>query len=66
MLMFGLSGFLMAYASDGPDLVFLYMHGGSAIVLYVIFYLVIFGHDAGAWMLINAPLGLVGFYAQVG
>jgi hypothetical protein len=66
MLMFGLSGFLMAYASDGPDLGFLYMHGGFAIVVYVIFYLVIFGRDAVAWMLINAALGLVGIYAQVG
>ena len=66
MLMFGLSGFVMAYASDGPDLGFLYMHGGFAIVVYVIFYLVIFGRDAVAWMLINAALGLVGIYAQVG
>jgi len=27
MLMFGLSGFFMAYSSGGPDLSFLYMHG---------------------------------------
>ena len=45
MLMFGLSGFLMAYASDGPDITFLYMHGGFAILVYTIFYLVIFGVD---------------------
>lgn len=66
MLMFGLSGFLMAYAADGPDLGFLYMHGGIAIVVYVVFYLAIFGRDAVAWMLINAALGIVGIYAQVG
>ncbi|WP_202842952.1 hypothetical protein [Luteimonas saliphila] len=66
MLMFGFSGFLMAYASDGPDLVFLYMHGGIAIVVYMVFYRVIFGHDRVKWMLINAALGILGIYAQVG
>lgn len=66
MLMFGLSGFLMAYTPDGADLVFLYMHGGIAIVVYVVFYLTIFGRDAVAWMLVNAALGIVGIYAQVG
>ena len=39
MLAFGLSGFFMAYSSDAPDLSFLYMHGGLAIVVYTIFYL---------------------------
>lgn len=28
MLMFGLSGFFMAYAPDDPSVVFLYLHGG--------------------------------------
>ena len=28
MLMFGLSGFLMAYATDRADIQFLYLHGG--------------------------------------
>lgn len=65
MLMFGLSGFLMAYSSDGPDLTFLYMHGGFAIFVYVIFYLVIFGVDRVKWMFINAALGLFGIYAQI-
>jgi len=66
MLAFGLSGFFMAYASDGPDLVFLYMHGGIAIVVYMVFYLTIFGRDQVKWMLINAALGILGIHAQVG
>jgi hypothetical protein len=65
MLMFGLSGFLMAYAADGPDLTFLYMHGGFAIVVYTLFYLVIFGRDEVKWMLVNAGLGILGIYSQV-
>jgi hypothetical protein len=65
MLMFGLSGFLMAYADDGPDLSFLYMHGGFACFIYVIFYLAIFGLDEVKWMFINAALGLFGIYAQI-
>ena len=65
MLMFGLSGFLMAYSSDGPDLGFLYMHGGFAIFVYIIFYLAIFGVDKVRWMFINAGLGLFGIYAQI-
>ena len=65
MLMFGLSGFLMAYSSDAPDVTFLYMHGGFAIFVYVIFYLTIFGVDQVKWMFINAGLGLFGIYAQI-
>ena len=65
MLMFGVSGFLMAYSSDGPDVTFLYLHGGFAIFVYIIFYLVIFGLDKVRWMLINAALGLYGIYAQI-
>lgn len=65
MLMFGLSGFMMAYASDGPDIGFLYLHGGFAIVVYTIFYLAIFGVDKVRWMFINAALGLFGIYAQI-
>lgn len=66
MLMFGLSGFLMAYASDRPELAFLYMHGGIAILVYMAFYLAIFGLDEVRWMLINAGLGILGIYSQVG
>ena len=66
MLMFGLSGFLMAYAADAPDLAFLYMHGGIAIAVYMVFYLVIFGRDQVRWMLLNAALGILGIYSQIG
>ena len=65
MGMFGASGFLMAYTSDGPPLSFLYMHGGFAILIYTIFYLTIFGVDEVKWMFINAGLGLFGIYAQI-
>ncbi len=65
MAMFGLSGFLMAYGSDGPDLAFLYMHGGIAIGVYLVFYLAIFGLDEVKWMLINAGLGLLGIWAEI-
>ena len=66
MLMFGLSGFLMAYAPAVPDLMFLYMHGGIAIVVYMVFYLTIFGRDQVGWMLVNAGLGILGIHAQIG
>ncbi len=65
MAMFGLSGFLMAYGSDSPDLAFLYLHGGIAILVYLVFYLAIFGVDEVKWMLINAGLGLLGIWAQI-
>ena len=65
MLIFGLSGFYMAYSSDGPELSFLYMHGGFAIFVYTIFYLAIFGVDEVKWMFINSALGLMGIYAQI-
>ncbi len=44
MLMFGGSGFLIAYGSDS-DVAFLFMHGGIAITVYLIFYFTIFGVD---------------------
>ena len=66
MLMFGLSGFFMAYSADGPELGFLYMHGGIAIVVYMVFYLAIFGRDQVGWMLANAALGILGIYSQIG
>jgi hypothetical protein len=65
MLAFGLSGFFMAYADDKPDVSFLYMHGGFACFVYLIFYLAIFGVDEVKWMFINAGLGLLGIYAQI-
>ena len=66
MLMFGLSGFLMAYSTSAPPLPFLYLHGGIAIFVYLVFYRVIFGFDEVKWMLINAALGVLGIYSQLG
>lgn len=66
MLMFGLSGFLMAYSSFDVDLTFIYLHGDIAIAVYLAFYLAIFGRDEVKWMLINAGLGVLGIYSQVG
>jgi len=66
MLLFGGSGFLMAYAVKNCSVVFLYAHGGFAILIYTAFYLTIFGRDEVKWMFINAGLGLLGIYSQIG
>ncbi len=66
MLMFGGSGFLLAYSDPGPPLFFLYAHGGFAILIYTIFYLSIFGRDEVKWMFINSGLGLLAIYSQIG
>ncbi len=60
---FGLSGFIMAYA--GVPLEMVYMHGGIAICVYLVFYLAIFGLDEVKWMFINAGLGLFGILSQI-
>lgn len=66
MLLFGGSGFFMAYAAKGLPVAFLYLHGGIAITVYTVFYLTIFGRDEVKWMFINAALGLLGIYSQIG
>jgi len=63
---FGLSGFFMAYSPDGPGAGFLYLHGGLACLVYLVFYQTMFGRDEIRWMLINAGLGLFGIYAEIG
>ena len=65
MGMFGVSGFLLAYASNGADLPFLFLHGGIAITAYLVFYLAIFGKDEVKWMLINAGLGVFGISTEI-
>jgi hypothetical protein len=65
MLLFGCSGFFLAYGSQDADTLFLYMHGGIAITVYVTFYLAIFGRDEVNWMFINAGLGILGIYGQI-
>ncbi len=66
MLAFGLSGFYMAYSPEGPGAGFLYLHGGFAILVYLVFYLSLFGREEIKWMFINAGLGLFGIYAEIG
>ena len=66
MLVFGASGFFMAYSSRHPPVSFMFLHGAIAITVYTIFYLVIFGRDEVKWMFINAVLGLFGIYSQIG
>ena len=66
MLMFGFSGFMMAYSTQRPPVFFMYLHGGIAILVYTAFYLAIFGLDEVKWMFINAGLGLLGIYSQIG
>ena len=56
----------MAYIDGGPDIRFLFMHGGIALTVYLVFYLAIFGLDHVRWMLLNAALGVIGIYAQIG
>ena len=65
MLVFGASGFFLAYGSQHTPLLFLYAHGGIAILVYTVFYLTIFGVDEVKWMFINAGLGLLGIYSQI-
>jgi hypothetical protein len=64
MLAFGGSGFAMAYG--GAPVGFLFLHGGIAIAVYLIFYLSIWGRDEVKWMLINAGLGVFGIMSQIG
>jgi hypothetical protein len=63
MLGFGGSGFFLAYG--GAPIEFVFMHGGIAILVYLIFYLAIFGRDEVKWMFINAGLGLFGMLSQI-
>ena len=66
MLIFGASGFFMAYGGNDVPTSFLYMHGGIAILVYTIFYLVIFGWDEVKWMFINAAIGVYGLWCEIG
>jgi hypothetical protein len=66
MLVFGGSGFLLAYAGDDVPISFLYLHGGIAILVYTVFYLVIFGWDEVRWMFINAVIGVYGLWCEIG
>jgi hypothetical protein len=66
MGMFGASGFFMAYGAQDVPTPFLFLHGGIAIVVYLVFYLAIFGKDEVKWMLTNAALGGFGIATEIG
>ncbi len=65
MLLFGGSGFFMAYSKNAAPVAFLYLHGGFAILIYLAFYFSIFGREQVKWMGINAALGVFGIYSQM-
>jgi len=66
MLVFGGMGFYFAYFNRHVDLSTLYLTGGFGVTIYTGFYLFMFGFDEVKWMFINALLGLLGIYSQVG
>jgi len=55
----------MAYTDDGPAIVFMFAHGGIAIVVYLLFCSAMFGKEAIRWMFINAGLGIFWIYAEI-
>lgn len=65
MLVFGASGFFMAYSGADISVLFLFLHGGIAIFVYLMFYRAIFGRDEVKWMFINAALGVYGIYCEM-
>lgn len=65
MLMFGGTGFFLAYFTNEVPLAALFVQGGFAIALYSVIYIRAFGLDEVKWMIINAGLGLYGIYAEV-
>lgn len=66
MLVFGGASFLMAYSEINPDVTTLYGWGIFSFLTYIPFYFAMFGRDEVKWMLINAALGFVGIYTQLG
>jgi len=65
MLVFGGSGFTMAYGAHRSPLLLLYAHGGFAILVYSLLYVRMFGRDEVKWMFINAVLGITGISSQI-
>ena len=65
MGIFGSSGFFLAYADTEVPTLFLYAHGGFALLIYLMFYNILFGRDEVRWMFINAALGGFGIYAEL-
>jgi len=65
MGVFGASGFVLAYVDTDAPVLFLYAHGGFALLIYLVFYHSLFGRDEVRWMFINAGLGSFGIYVEL-
>jgi hypothetical protein len=65
ILGFGTMTYVLAYAGKVQGF-WLYLIGGFPAVGYCVFYLCFFGRDEVKWMFINAALGLLGIYTQMG
>ena len=65
MLVFGTLTYVLAYSGKAEGFG-LYLIGGFPALIYCGFYLTFFGLDEVKWMFINAALGLLGIYSQMG
>jgi len=66
IFIFGCIGFWMAYYTNPVTHVLMFLHGGIAIFVYIKFYKGIFGSEAIKWMIINAILGMLAVWGQLG
>lgn len=64
LLVFGSTGFYMAYGTTVP-LNILYAHGGVTVIGYLGMYYHAFGVDSLKWIVTNATLGLYGVAVEV-
>ncbi len=67
MLIFGGTSFLIWYSGLVPlgILPYFYFFDGFALLIYILLYLGVFGHEEVKWMFINAGLGILGIYTQL-
>jgi len=63
---FGYGAFMMAYSSNPAPILVQYLAAAFAIHLYIKFYIQYFGLDEVKWMIINACLGILGIYGEIG
>lgn len=66
ILGFGAAFFYAAYFAEGTELSGLYIGGLFVSGIYFLFYFTMFGREEVEWMLVNALLGLLGTYTQIG
>jgi len=65
MGVFGFFTTLAAYGAPVDCYLPLFAFGTITVVIYLVFYLYIFGRDEVSWIFINAGLGLFGILAQI-